>query len=500
MFKKLLTILLIVFLGWGVFGALKIQAFTLSKIGSFDFSDHGWDIAIKGDYAYIADTHDGLLVVDVSDLSSPKLVGQYSTMLGGPPEIDVDGNYAYIAQGNSMKIIDISNPSSPYLKSEYDFSGWSKHLVGKDRFVYMREKVGSFDIIDVSQPNNPIKKETISRSGSLFAEKDNYLAVADEGNEGVFLYRIENPGNIQLISSSPIEGMPEQVRYIDVNKNWLIATDSEKLYVTKPAKTEKVVVVDLGMENKIADDIKLVNNCAYILIKGKLISFGGSSKFTNSKMVVYDLSGFEEGKLTKIKEIEVGETAKGLGAKGNHLFVLHSKEGVFVYETISVSGATLLKTRNDPRVYEIKDNKKHWIPSAEVFNSSGFKWTDVQEVEEDELVQYSRTKLIQAQGDFKVYYLTERGLIRHIPTPEVFTSYGNKWEDIFTINQTELNIYPENNLIHLEGDHKIYKQEFGIKSWIKTAEAFNRLGFDWNKIAPVNIAEFNHYPTGSVIE
>jgi len=161
---------------------------------------------------------------------------------------------------------------------------------------------------------------------------------------------------------------------------------------------------------------------------------------------------------------------------------------------------TLLKARDDPKVYEIKDNKKHWIPNPEVFNTSGFKWTDIQEVEQSELNQYPRVKLLQAQGGYKVYYLAELGLMRHIPSPEIFISYGNKWEDIFTVSQTELATYPENNLIHLEGDYKIYKLENGTKHWIKTAEAFNRLSFDWSKIALVNILEFNYYSIGDIIE
>jgi len=51
----------------------------------------------------------------------------------------------------------------------------------------------------------------------------------------------------------------------------------------------------------------------------------------------------------------------------------------------------------------------------------------------------------------------------------------------------------------LAGDHKIYKLENNQKRWIKTVEAFTKLGFDWTKIAPVNPTEFNAYPEGAPI-
>ena len=64
----------------------------------------------------------------------------------------------------------------------------------------------------------------------------------------------------------------------------------------------------------------------------------------------------------------------------------------------------------------------------------------------------------------------------------------------------KINIFPDNNLIRQIGDEKVYKLENNTKKWIKTAEAFNRLSFDWTKIAPVNTTEINTYSTGTNIE
>jgi hypothetical protein len=165
-----------------------------------------------------------------------------------------------------------------------------------------------------------------------------------------------------------------------------------------------------------------------------------------------------------------------------------------------ISGVTLIRASNGVKVYAIVNNKRHWIPTAEVFNSYGYNWNNVSVVNATQVNNYDRVKLLRAEGDSKVYYLTEKGYKRHIPTAEVFNSYGNRWEDVVIVSSAEINSYPNSDLIRLIGGTKVYKLENGRKRWIKTAEAFNRLRFDWDNIAPCNQTELNVYPVGNDIE
>ncbi len=161
---------------------------------------------------------------------------------------------------------------------------------------------------------------------------------------------------------------------------------------------------------------------------------------------------------------------------------------------------TLIKSLDDPRVYEIINGKKHWISNPEVLNSYGFDWVSIRVVSQQEINSYPRIKLVRPSTSPKVYYITESGMKRWIPSAGVFVSYGNKWEDIVSINSIELNSYSDNVLMHLDNDPKVYKLEETIKRWIKTADAFNRLGYDWGSIAPVNTTEFSFYTEGTSIE
>ncbi len=112
----------------------------------------------------------------------------------------------------------------------------------------------------------------------------------------------------------------------------------------------------------------------------------------------------------------------------------------------------------------------------------------------------SRIKLAKTASSPKVYYITEGGLKRWIPTADIFVSYGNRWEDIVTIPQWQLDSYPDNILVKLATSTKVYKLENGKKRWIETAAAFDRNGFRWDQIAPINQVEFDYYPLGVTIK
>lgn len=172
----------------------------------------------------------------------------------------------------------------------------------------------------------------------------------------------------------------------------------------------------------------------------------------------------------------------------------------FCIPTQLPSDSNLIRKLGGTKVYKIIDNKRLWIPTAKAFAETGNKWEEIQDISKTEVNQYSRLRLARATGNPKVYYLTEGGFKRWIPNPEVFNSYNNKWEDVVELEAIVLNTYPNSDLIRLQSGTKVYKLENGKKRWIKTAEAFNGLGYDWNKIASVNQIELNYYLEGEIIE
>jgi len=159
----------------------------------------------------------------------------------------------------------------------------------------------------------------------------------------------------------------------------------------------------------------------------------------------------------------------------------------------------LIKIPGKPDIYVIKNGKLHHIPSWNAFVAAGYKMEEVKPVEEAEIINKALVNLIRAEGDPKVY-VVGKGLIRHIPNPEVFSSYNFGWGDIVTVSPTELKEYGQANLIRGIGQARVYLIESGQKRWIETAEIFVKKGYDWVKIVEVNETELNAYPTGGSIK
>ena len=69
------------------------------------------DVYLEDNYAYVADSDNGLVIVDVSNPIEPKVVGHYYT--GWAEDVYIKDNYAYVAVGdNGLVILDINDPTA----------------------------------------------------------------------------------------------------------------------------------------------------------------------------------------------------------------------------------------------------------------------------------------------------------------------------------------------------------------------------------------------------
>ncbi len=165
------------------------------------------------------------------------------------------------------------------------------------------------------------------------------------------------------------------------------------------------------------------------------------------------------------------------------------------------SGVTLYRMPGDPRVYVIKNKKKHWIHSPKEFNAAGYKWGDIQEISAELLEEYPDaedlvTELLRAIGDHKVYKIKE-GKKYWIETAGEFNAAGHKWGDIQEVSAETLGSYPNavlSHLLRIRGDYKVYEIKDGKKGWIKTIREFNAAGHKWADVEEVTAEDLDDYP------
>jgi len=112
---------------------------------------------------------------------------------------------------------------------------------------------------------------------------------------------------------------------------------------------------------------------------------------------------------------------------------------------------------------------------------------------------------IRARGDIDVYiikYVGSKKFKRLILSPSVFNNYGHlKWSDIKDVEQCVVDSFTTSELVRAVGDPKVYKLypsgDTGEKKWVTTADAFLRMGFDWDAIYEINQFDRDSYILGS---
>ncbi|QKK07743.1 MAG: hypothetical protein HND58_05860 [Planctomycetota bacterium] len=124
-----------------------------SPVGAFSHAGSG--AAVRDNLAYIAST-DGLLILDITDPPSSTVLG--SVYVGTTPEgLAVRGDYAYVADwDDGVVVVDISNPTAPVRIANVPTGNLAHDLALEGNYVYVADPSAGLAVIDVSEPSSPV--------------------------------------------------------------------------------------------------------------------------------------------------------------------------------------------------------------------------------------------------------------------------------------------------------------------------------------------------------
>lgn len=98
-----------------------------------------------------------------------------------------------------------------------------------------------------------------------------------------------------------------------------------------------------------------------------------------------------------------------------------------------------------------------------------------------------------------VYYLDhKRGLKKAYVSAKAFLSYGNKWPQIKTVSQSELDKWPEASLIKSKNSNQVFYVKGGRKTVISSEREFKEAGFKWSDIMTVTDDDLAGYQPGEL--
>ncbi len=177
---------------------------------------------------------------------------------------------------------------------------------------------------------------------------------------------------------------------------------------------------------------------------GELSSFTDDFALTSRKTI----KNLKPGTLYRYRVAAKDKTGNA-SFSGEKSFSTVSVEAIAEAELrIRIASSKLVSAKGDTRVYYITDSGlKKWIRNEEIFRSyKNNKWENVVVVSPGDLEIYPDVSLIRHRDDKKVYRI-EGNTKRWIKTAAAFTGLGYKWNEVLAINKTEFDFYAEGSPI-----------------------------------------------------
>lgn len=171
----------------------------------------------------------GLVVVDTSTKSSPRVIG--ASALEDPYHVTLSGNYAYAANGTrGFRIFDITTAQPTVVGNCYNSggcnisSGTTYDVWPSGGYAYVGNGSQGMRVVDISTPSSPSLVATYNTPGTAYAVrlKDTNAIVADDSSLQVI--DVSSPASPSLEDSF---ATPYSYRDLEVQGNWAyIAVDS----------------------------------------------------------------------------------------------------------------------------------------------------------------------------------------------------------------------------------------------------------------------------------
>jgi hypothetical protein len=158
------------------------------------FTDFIQDIAISGNYAYVAAGSAGLGVVNIANPLDPEVVATWHSR-GYAEGVAVSGSTLYLADGaNGLRILDISTPAVPVeIGSAYPFH-YALEVSLSGNYVYVAAGGSGLLIVDVTDPSAPLEVGIVDTDGFAYGvDTSEHMAYVADAWQGVQIVDIVNP-------------------------------------------------------------------------------------------------------------------------------------------------------------------------------------------------------------------------------------------------------------------------------------------------------------------
>ncbi len=155
------------------------------------------DFVIRNDIIYIADWIHCFYIFDISNPSSPTALGSYGTFQAN--DIDIRGNYAYLATSAGIVILDISDVNSPSFVDIYNTASRVDGVTIVDDYLYVAGGSQGLMVFNITDSTNPELLDSIDTPGfAVRVEVRSNHAFVCDGTGGLRIIDVNDPFNLTL--------------------------------------------------------------------------------------------------------------------------------------------------------------------------------------------------------------------------------------------------------------------------------------------------------------
>jgi len=321
-------------------------------IANYTTTGRALNVDVDGNYAYISDHRNGLEIIDITDKSDPQHVGNFDTTPTGGDDfyaydVDIQGDYVYIAADRRFYIVDVSDKANPIEKSRLS-SRDSEHISVSDNYAYLDYYDSGHDdtdllIINVTDPSNPEKITTYDTPGGVSGVTilGDIAFIADW--DGLYVLNITDKENPDLISGCDTEGSSYDLFY---HNNIVYLADG----------SNGLSIVDVS---NFSNPFKLGGYSSIALIQGLIVSgdYVYMADYENG-LVIIDIS--DTSNPIYVGKYQNESTARGIAVLGNYAYLAYDRDDFIVVDISDTSNPTFVtQCEVSANVYSISASGDH---------------------------------------------------------------------------------------------------------------------------------------------
>lgn len=343
------------------------------------------DVYVDGNTAYAAGWSAGLVILDISDPTSPVIVGIHDV---AAYKVVVYEGHAYVPRlWGGVEIVDVSDPASPTLTVAIDWTGFVENVWVDNDTAYFSAGLLGIHEVDVSTPSAPAYLGTHSQaegaldvvtSGSL-----GYVAGSD-----FYIVDFDRVGTDSLIGTVEIDGYGRAV-FLD-EETVYVATSSGTIYVVDVTSPTAPLELASWHGTLLPIDIYVVDDTLFICdahrglymydvtdpsdpvktgfyptpIGVHVVRIPSASK---AYLAAYDFYAIEINDPENPEVYSIYETEEeiaGCDISGNLAYLCHDKLRDLMILNIGDPASPTLVSIYEPELEEAAATAADWMPSA----------------------------------------------------------------------------------------------------------------------------------------